>query len=353
MLSLSLPTVLLFVGCAIGALGVVLAMPKRDVAPFILGAIVGAAGFALAVFALGMMAVKAGGGIEGVDGESGLWRLPNYHFYIFSIVALGSALRVVTHQRPIYSALYFILTIVSSAGLYILLSAEFLAFALIIIYAGAILITYMFVIMLATEGPSEEAVEASTEYDRVAREPVIAVAACFVIVAALTAMVVGGAPGLKVNQSRVQTGQQLAMMPERVETVLKNAGMLREGETVARKDVGGKSLVEIDTTPQTGKVVVESTLGGKRDIPITQWPPELKLSNTEGVAFELIDGNPGAIEVAGIILLMAMLGAVVLARKKVEMDEATKKLAAERARTDDELGAEGPFVQPSTGGQQS
>ncbi|MEZ6317615.1 MAG: NADH-quinone oxidoreductase subunit J [Phycisphaerales bacterium] len=46
--------------------------------------------------------------------------------------------------------MYFILTILATAGLLLILSAEFMAFALVIIYAGAILITYLFVIMLAT-----------------------------------------------------------------------------------------------------------------------------------------------------------------------------------------------------------
>ena len=80
-----------------------------------------------------------------------LSHLPNFNFYIFSFIALGAALRVISHPRPVYAALYFILAILSSCGLYVLLSAEFLAFALVIVYAGAILITYLFVIMLATE----------------------------------------------------------------------------------------------------------------------------------------------------------------------------------------------------------
>ena len=63
------------------------------------------------------------------------------------------AIRVVTHPKPVYSALYFVLTVFASAGLFVLLWAEFMAAALVLIYAGAILVTYVFVIMLAAEAP--------------------------------------------------------------------------------------------------------------------------------------------------------------------------------------------------------
>ena len=62
-------------------------------------------------------------------------------------LGVGSAIRVITHPHPVYAALYFILTIIAMAGLILLLSAEFMAFAVIIVYAGAILVTYLFVIM--------------------------------------------------------------------------------------------------------------------------------------------------------------------------------------------------------------
>ena len=71
------------------------------------------------------------------------------YFWIFSAIALVGAVRVVTHPRPVYSALYFVLTVFATAGLFVLLWAEFMAAALVLIYAGAILVTYVFVIMLA------------------------------------------------------------------------------------------------------------------------------------------------------------------------------------------------------------
>ena len=59
----------------------------------------------------------------------------------------------------------------SLEGLYLLLAAEFVSFALIIVYAGAILITYLFVIMLASQSPTEDQDRGEAEYDTTAREP--------------------------------------------------------------------------------------------------------------------------------------------------------------------------------------
>jgi NADH-quinone oxidoreductase subunit J len=107
-------------------------------------------------------------------------------FALLALVGLVGGLRVITHRKPVYSALYFILVIIAVAGMLILMQAEFLAFALLIIYAGAILVTYVFVIMLAQQsgGPAP--------YDQKAREPFVGVVTGFVMLAALTIRLTGG-----------------------------------------------------------------------------------------------------------------------------------------------------------------
>jgi hypothetical protein len=54
------------------------------------------------------------------------------------------------------------------------------------------------------------------------------------------------------------------------------------------------------------------------------WPPELTVTNSEMLGFNLLRDHPGTIEIAGVILLMAMLGAVVLSRKQVQLDDEAK-----------------------------
>ncbi|MCU0688211.1 MAG: NADH-quinone oxidoreductase subunit J [Phycisphaerales bacterium] len=337
----------LFYGlCVLGAVGVLVALPRQKIAGFAIGVLIGAAALAAFFVVLGRQAVKDGAG------------LPNFHFYIFSAVALFSALRVITHPRPIYAALWFILTIVSSCGLYLVLQAEFLAFALVIVYGGAILITYMFVIMLASDGPSEDAVEAMTEYDRVSREPVIATFAGFLVLAVLASFMAGGASTLKANPRMAATDDPMAQMAPKVEKTLREAGLLAEGEKLVKRpkiEGGGpevKQQLALDATlDETGGLQILSADGRTvRTLAEKDWPEALRLSDAQRVGFELIERNPGAIEIAGVILLMAMLGAVVLARKKVELDEQAKLEAMARARAESELGREAEFVQPATGG---
>ena len=69
-------------------------------------------------------------------------------FLLFAAVALGAALMVVLQRNPVASALYLVLAFCSLAGLYVLLHAPFLAAVQVIVYAGAIMVLFLFVIML-------------------------------------------------------------------------------------------------------------------------------------------------------------------------------------------------------------
>jgi len=69
-------------------------------------------------------------------------------FYLFSAVTLFSAVAVVTVRNPIYSALFLILAFFSSAATWILLEAEFLGVVLVLVYVGAVMVLFLFVIMM-------------------------------------------------------------------------------------------------------------------------------------------------------------------------------------------------------------
>ncbi|MDQ7012376.1 MAG: NADH-quinone oxidoreductase subunit J [Planctomycetota bacterium] len=288
---------LLFLGLAIGGVGLCLALPRRRVNPQVIGVVLGG---------LGIGVVLLGLGLRNPD------QLPNYNFYIFGIIAAGSALRVITHPRPVYAALYFILTILASSGLYLILSAEFMAFALIIVYAGAILITYLFVIMLATQAPSEDQLDALADYDVEARSPMVAAVTGFVLLAALTTMLFRGAPDL-VEPGEVHPEALLAHMPNKVTPERVLVSLEREGVLVE-----GEEFVSLD--PMAGTV----TLAGVDGERVVDIPDDLGVTNVEAVGFDLLNDHPGSIEIAGVILLMAMLGATVLSRKQVEFEEEAK-----------------------------
>src|SRR5512132_2800972 len=69
-------------------------------------------------------------------------------FWFLSAIALFSALMVITSKNPVYSVLWLIATFFAISGHYILLNAQFLAIVNIIVYAGAIMVLFLFVIML-------------------------------------------------------------------------------------------------------------------------------------------------------------------------------------------------------------
>ena len=77
-------------------------------------------------------------------------------FYYFAAASLASALLAVTRKNPVHSMLWVLALFMHVAGIFLLLSAEFLAAVQVIVYAGAILIFYLFVLMLL-DLPSEEA----------------------------------------------------------------------------------------------------------------------------------------------------------------------------------------------------
>jgi len=69
-------------------------------------------------------------------------------FWFLSVVALFSAMMVISSKNPVYSVLWLIVTFFAISGHYILLNAQFLAIVNIIVYAGAIMVLFLFVIML-------------------------------------------------------------------------------------------------------------------------------------------------------------------------------------------------------------
>jgi NADH-quinone oxidoreductase subunit J len=69
-------------------------------------------------------------------------------FILLSVMAVGSALMVITRKNPVHSVLYLIVTFFAISGHYILLNAQFLAIVNIIVYAGAIMVLFLFVVML-------------------------------------------------------------------------------------------------------------------------------------------------------------------------------------------------------------
>jgi NADH-quinone oxidoreductase subunit J len=69
-------------------------------------------------------------------------------FYVFAAVLVFAALRVISSSNPVHSALWLVLSFFSAAGIWLLLQAEFLAIALVLVYVGAVMVLFLFVVMM-------------------------------------------------------------------------------------------------------------------------------------------------------------------------------------------------------------
>jgi NADH-quinone oxidoreductase subunit J len=69
-------------------------------------------------------------------------------FYLFAAVTVFAALRVITARNPLHAVLFLVLAFVSTAGVWLLLEAEFLAIALVLVYVGAVMVLFLFVVMM-------------------------------------------------------------------------------------------------------------------------------------------------------------------------------------------------------------
>ncbi|MEQ9452995.1 MAG: NADH-quinone oxidoreductase subunit J [Phycisphaeraceae bacterium] len=261
----------LFAATVLGAIGLFLMMPQRATALRFIGAVVGLAFIAMLWMVLGRDLPEA----------LGMDRSAFFYHYVFGFLAIASAVRVITHTQPVRAALWFIMVVLSSAGLLLTLSAEFIALAMVVIYAGAILVTYMFVIMLASQSAEAEAEDASPLYDRRAREPMLAVLAGFVLLATL----------LNFSFQADTLPQAMVVEAEATPLVRTNDDRL-PAEVVALKNARQET------------------------------------SNLEAVGLDLFRSHPLAIELAGVILLVSLVGAVVIARTEVPDDHHEPATAA-------------------------
>jgi NADH-quinone oxidoreductase subunit J len=156
------PQLILAEATALGALGMWLILPRPSNRGRAIGVVLAATG-------LGLLASQM----------SGLGHVSNdLVFAIMAGVTVVAAVATVTFRSPVYCAIWFGLTLLGTAGLFMFQGAQFLAVATIVVYAGAILVTFLFVLMLAQP-------EGHTHYDRLSWEPMVSAFTGAVIVGVL------------------------------------------------------------------------------------------------------------------------------------------------------------------------
>lgn len=281
--------ILLFLASVLGALALVLMMPRPGRSLRLLGGLI-------AVAALGVAWLTAALGSDLITQLTqhtlGMPSVAFAYYYVFSFIAIASAVRVITHSRPVYSALWFIMVVLASSGLLLVLSAEFMAFAMIIIYGGAILVTYMFVIMLASQNEPEHE-EDIPDYDRYAREPLWACTAGFLLLAVLLSVYFS-----PTGMAQANPDAAMASDAEIIETHLADRSLNEQSK-------------ELASSPSASPT---------------------KVSNVERIGLDLFESHPLAIELAGVILLVSLIGAVVIAKTHVPNEDAVARGKADTTK---------------------
>jgi len=283
----------IYIACLLGAVAISLLLPRhsdgqsRHGAWKALGWIFGAGGLGIVWLSMAPQLWRQGSGIED---QAMLF------YFVFSVIAIASAVRVITHPRPVYSALWFVMVVLASAGLFVVLSAEFMALAMVIIYGGAILVTYMFVLMLASQSAEDDDQDEQPTYDRVAHEPALATAAGFVMLAVVASVVT---EPMSRNVDAQQTDASFAaLLPER---------HVHAGEVAIIEELETDSVADAEASV----AVLESEIDEASTV-----------TNLEKVGIDLFRGHPLAIELAGIVLLVSLIGAVMIAKRRVEEEDA-------------------------------
>ncbi len=260
---------------ALGAVSLYLMLPREKTSLVKLGGLLGAltlGGFFIYLVRWShQTSLTAGGPGTGI------------YFYIFSAIAIAGAVGVVCHPKPVYSALYFVLLTLASAGLFVLLYAQFMATVLIIVYAGAILVTYVFVIMLASGNEAQEVIPL---YDRLSGEPLMAVLVSFVLLG--TVMQVMFYPGTRgfINRS----GQ------------LANADTRMTLATGPHPTAHGVPQLPAGLPATAGHANADGVLGNH-------------VTSIQALGVDLYSHFDISLEVAGILLTVSLVGAVMIARK--------------------------------------
>ena len=83
-----------------------------------------------------------------------------FHFYLFGIIAVASAILFVTRKSPVSAAMWLVSTMFSLAALYVMLDAPFIGVIQVLVYAGAIMVVFLFVIMLLNLGHASDLADA-------------------------------------------------------------------------------------------------------------------------------------------------------------------------------------------------
>lgn len=316
----------LLAATALGGVALYLMLP-RERAPLVkLGGLLAVLAFGGLFLYMFRALVASSGGTGGMGGV-------DPYFYVFAGVMIAGTIGVICQPKPVYAALYFVLVTLAGAGLFILLLAEFMAIVLVIIYAGAILVTYVFVIMLASQATCGVGGEAKSPlYDREAAEPLLATLVSFVLLGAVLQCLypvpgrelvggprhsdarmidrINGVTAADIAKPKDELAAPVAALPKGFSPGATaavpdiDAVKVDEGDKKAAERAAARAVATSPTTKPVDEAKAVANSGK---------PP---MGDTQLLGNTLYGQYALSLELAGILLTIALVGAVVIARKE-------------------------------------
>jgi len=208
-------------------------------------------------------------------------------FWVFAVSALLCGVLMITAKNPVYAALWFALATLATCGLFLLQSAPFLAAATIIVYAGAVIVTFLFVIMLAQQS-------GAAGYDQKSGQAMMATISAFVLL---------GAVAMTLQQEKLEIGVPVV--------VAKAKGA---GASSAANSENMISMVPApaDSSAPSSEVKAPAKPGNL----LSAADPDHAVGDLKGLGRSLFSDYLFAVELAGTLLLVASIGAIALAPRR-------------------------------------
>lgn len=215
-------------------------------------------------------------------------------FWVFAIGALLCGVLMITAKNPVYAALWFALATLATCGLFLLQSAPFLAAATVIVYAGAVIVTFLFVIMLAQQS-------GAAGYDQRSGQSLMATISAFVLL---------GAVAMTLQQEKLEIGVPVV--------VAKAKGASDE---IAPTQPNMAAMMQASGTgdPAGGPTPPPDAPEEKPAVPgnhLSSADPEHAVGDLKGLGRSLFSDYLFAVELAGTLLLVASIGAIALAPRR-------------------------------------
>lgn len=340
----------------LGLISIYLLLPRTHRVPPWIGAVLG--GLALVLAGVGLLRAE-------------VFTAQTLLFDSFAAVAVISGTMLITQSNPVHAALSFVLVVMSTGGLFLLLAAPFIAAATLVVYAGAIIVTFLFVIMLAQQ------VSPSNANDR-SREPLLSALAGFVLLAAILLVLRASyvpadlkpLDGVIVKANKLlhrldavdldpaaekEAAAEFQQLAEEFKTVAEElvpksadeskpsvglplAGTLRneaENALVADPQTWPQSLERLRDTALRVRnspgmltpppyLATSALSGPPSNTPVSERRldrfglPAMPAANSAYLGRSLFTDNLLAIEIAGFLLLVATIGAIVIATRRAE-----------------------------------